>query len=160
MQIRRAVATDENAIRELAQAFEVFGPYVEVFHRMLHGEDLTNHNVRFPVEIYVQEGDDGGVLGFIAVEWVEPGDTKTCEIHGISVRSGARRGGVASTLLDYVVGHGIKRGAHRLRAITAEVDNPPALRFLEARGFANQGFAGFYPRGQRAVRVILNLANP
>ena len=159
MPIRRAVAGDENAIRELAQAFEVFGPYVQVFCTMLHGGDLSHHNVFFPVEIHVQEGDGGGILGFIAVEWIERSDTKTGEIHGISVRSGARRGGVASTLVDYVVGLGVKRGAHQLRAITAEVDNPPALRFFEARGFANQGFAGFYPRGQRAVRVIRNLAN-
>jgi ribosomal protein S18 acetylase RimI-like enzyme len=160
MPIRRAVAGDDNAIRELAQAFEVFGPYVDVFCRMLHGGDLSKHNVFFPVEIHVQEGDDGGILGFIAVEWVEPGDSKTGKIHGVSVRPYLRRGGVASTLLDHVVRLAMERGTQRLDALTAEVENPPARTFFERKGFVTNGVVvGRYQAGQTAITMVRTL-NP
>jgi GNAT superfamily N-acetyltransferase len=152
MPIRRADARDEAAITELAGEFNRFGDYVGAFLRMLRGEQV-GYGVRFPVEIHVQEGDGGGILGFIAVEWEDGSEQLplTGNIHGISVRPSDRRGGVASALLNHVVDLAGERGAGRLRARTAEVDNPAARRFFESRGFALEGPAGWYRPDQPAI---------
>ena len=157
MPIRRADARDEAAIAELAGEFDRFGDYVGAFLRMLRGEQV-GYGVQFPVEIYVQEGDDGGILGFIAVEWVEPRDPKTGKIHGVSVCPNLRRGGVASTLLDHVVGLAMERGTQRLEALTSEVENPPARTFFERQGFVtNDVVVGRYYAGQTAITMIRTL---
>jgi ribosomal protein S18 acetylase RimI-like enzyme len=160
MPIRKADARDEAAIAELAREFNRFGDYVGAFLRMLHGEEV-GYGVRFPVEIYVQEGDDGGILGFIAVEWEDgSGRPLTGNLHGIAVRPRARRGGIASSLLDHVVALAGERGVRRLTARTAEVDNPAARSFFESRKFALQGHAGRYRPNQPAIYLDRTLGVP
>lgn len=144
--IRNHTPEDRTFIAELAEsAFGRFGPFRTIFENMLDG--LGVPGVRGEMEIFVHKTDAGIQTGFIAVEW----SAAVTNIHGVAVAEEFRRQGVSSRLLDHVVASSTARGVTSLKCITAETENMPALSFFQKKGFANMGFAGKYPNGQKAV---------
>jgi N-acetylglutamate synthase-like GNAT family acetyltransferase len=138
---------DHSFILNQADQFTVFGPYVEVFRRMLNGHAVPGvqvQNIQFSIcEV------NGSVAGFLAVEW------KSDEgiIHGVVASPDFKRKGVARGLINHLFHEALLRGVQQLKAITAETENPAAMAFFRAHGFEIQGVAGTYPNGQRAVHL-------
>lgn len=149
--IRLAKPEDEQFITGLAHAFDRFGPYVQVFADMLSGNHaaLEQHGVIGEIELFIHEDDAGQSTGFVAVEWRQGAG----HIHGVVVDDRFRTQGVATELVNHVAQLAHNRGIATLECITAETDNVPALRCFIQLGFDNEGYAGQYPHGQRAVRL-------
>ena len=150
--IRPATLKDLEFITDLAHIFDRFGPYVQVFVNMLNGnrDALRPLGVIGEVELFIHEDDAGQRTGLVAVEWKEDG---IGDIHGVAVDETHRRKGVAKHLLDHVEQLARQRGTMSLECITAETENAPALSCFTDCGFQKLGFEGYYPKGQRAVRL-------
>jgi ribosomal protein S18 acetylase RimI-like enzyme len=101
------------------------------------------------VEIFVHSNEAGRQTGFISVEW----RNGTANIHGVAVSEEFRRQGIAARLLDHVIESASLKRITSFECITAETENLQALSFFENKEFIVHGFAGSYPRGQRAVRL-------
>ena len=158
MNIRTAIpAQDQQAILRLAERFSQFGRhYSQAFISMLNRQPLTHQpavNVA-NIEIFVAEIEEPGVVGFTAVEWR---DGPQAELHGIAVDIEHEGKGVASLLLRHVIEQARLRGVEQLECITAETENPSALRLFTNHGFQNAGLIGLYPRGQRAIKLTRSL---
>lgn len=149
--IRLARTEERNFITNEAAASSRFGPYVPVFNAMLDGDHtvLRRHGVRGDVELFLYEDAANQRAGFVAVEWI-PG---IVHIHGVVVDERIRRHRVATNLINHVEQLARKRGIVTLECNTAETGNFPALRCFEQWGRHNEGLAGRYPNGQRAVRL-------
>jgi ribosomal protein S18 acetylase RimI-like enzyme len=150
--IRPATPNDSDFITRSAGAFNRFGPYVQVFDDMLHGNAaaLRPYGVTGAVKLFVSVDNTEHPMGFIAVEW----KPTVGHIHGVVVSGGFQRQGVATQLLDHVRRLAQERGIKTLECITAETENTPALNCFTNWGFRNMGYAGPYPMGQRAVRLL------
>jgi N-acetylglutamate synthase-like GNAT family acetyltransferase len=149
--IRPIATEDQNFVLNQADQFTVFGPYVEVFRRMLNGHAVPGvqvQNIQFSIcEV------NGSVAGFLAVEWkLDEGI-----IHGVVASLDFKRRGVARGLINHVFHEARLRGVQKLKAITAETENPAAMAFFRAHGFEIQGVAGTYSNGQRAVHLCREL---
>ena len=114
---------------------------------MLNGNPVPGVQVQ-NLQFFIGE-IDGAAAGFSAVEW------KSDEgiIHGVVASPDFKRRGVARGLINHVFHEARLRGVQKLKAITAETENPAAMAFFRAHGFEIQGVAGTYPKGQRAVHL-------
>lgn len=150
--IRSITSEDHAFIVEQADQFTVFGPYVNVFRKMLNGIHTPGVVVQ-NIQFFICEAN-GNPAGFLAVEW------KTVEglIHGVVTAPNFKRQGVGSSLINHVVAEARARGIATLKAITAETDNPAALALFNAHGLENQGRAGSYPNGQGAAHLVRELS--
>jgi len=148
---RPANPQDHEFIARLANAFDRFGPYAQVFADMLDGNHaaLVPYGVNGEVALFIHEDGLGQCTGFVAVEWRQ----RVGHIHGVVVDDQFRRQGVATRLLNHVEQLARDRGITTLECITAETDNAPALHCFTQWGFDNEGSVGNYPLGQRAVRL-------
>lgn len=149
--LRAMSIADHKFILKQADQFAVFGPYVEVFQRILNGNPVPGVQVQ-NLQFFIGE-IDGAAAGFLALEW----KTGEAMIHGVAVSADYKRQGVASCLLTHILVVAQDKGVHSLKAITAETANPAALALFGAHGFENQGRAGNYPAGQRAVHLCREL---
>ncbi len=149
--IRPIATEDQNFVLNEAGQFAIFGPYVEVFRKMLNGHAVPGVQVQ-NVQFSISEVN-GSAAGFSAVEW------KSDEgiIHGVVASQDFKRKGVARGLINYLFHEARLRGVQKLKAITAETENPAAMAFFRAHGFEIQGVAGTYPNGQRAVHLCREL---
>lgn len=149
--IRSIIPEDHAFVLEQADQFTVFGPYVEVFRKMLNGMHV--HGVAVEnVQFFICELNETPA-GFLAVEW------KTAEglIHGVVTAPNFKRQKIGSRLLNHVLAEAQGRGIKTLKAITAETDNRAAMTLFTAKDFENQGRAGSYPNRQVAVNLVLKL---
>jgi ribosomal protein S18 acetylase RimI-like enzyme len=152
MPIRTQLPQDREQVQQLAQAFLAFGPYPQIIMALFDqaGHQYASYGVIGEVELLVATGEDETCNGFVALEWSGP----TLKIHAIAVQPALRRAGVARMLLEHAEAKARERGTiTSLDGITAETENPAALQFFINAGFENLGFAGYYPAGQRAVRL-------
>lgn len=145
--IRSITSEDHAFVLQQADQFTVFGPYVDVFRKMLNGIHVPGVGVQ-NVQFFICELNETPA-GYLAVEW------KTAEgiIHGVVTAPNFKRQRVGSSLINHVVAEAQARGIPTLKAITAETDNPAALVLFTAQGFSNQGRGGRYPNGQAAVNL-------
>lgn len=145
--IRPSRPDDGEVVLQLAQQFNVFGPYVAEFERRLR--QLP------PTEFFVYEDDGGNTIGFAAVVW----SGATGDIIGVAVDPAFKRQGIATRFLEHIERIAREKGVTELKCITAEPENPSALACFLRYGFENLGFAGNnYPLGQRAVNLAKMLA--
>jgi ribosomal-protein-alanine N-acetyltransferase len=106
-----------------------------------------------PTVRYLVADVDGVVVGYAVASYA--GDI--AELQRIGVTPTMRRTGVATALLDDVVGHGPATGANRLLLEVRE-DNTGALAFYADRGFVEiDRRPGYYRDGATAVVLRLPL---
>jgi ribosomal protein S18 acetylase RimI-like enzyme len=147
MPIRNAQNQDQNDyafITELAQEFDIFGPYGPVFQNLFHNQ---------PDSFLIYENDEYTRIGFAQIQWIG----NVGDIQGIAVVPAYRRQGVAGQLLAQILIIANNRRATSLQCITAQADNEPALKFFTRHGFINRGVAGQYPKHQIAVKLVRQL---
>jgi ribosomal protein S18 acetylase RimI-like enzyme len=147
MPIRHAQNQGQNDyafITELAQVFNIFGPYGPVFQNLFHNQ---------PDSFLIYENDEHTRIGFAQIQWIG----NIGDIQGIAVVPAYRRQGVAGQLLAQILVRANNRGTTSLQCITAQADNEPALTFFTRHGFINQRVAGQYPNHQIAVQLVRQL---
>ena len=155
MPIRTQLPQDREQVQQLAQAFLPFGQQfpdviLKIFDRNAIGLPAIINMAE--VEVFVHTAADGTGDGFAAIEWKSSG--QVLELHAIAVDAEHRSEGVGSALIDHLVSLAqARKGSGAIECITAETENPAALQFFTHAGFENLGFAGYYPAGQRAVRL-------
>ena len=147
---------DLPAIRQLAQRFDTFGPYAQVFENLLLGRHVHGVNVD-NLEMHVADEAQEGAVGFVAVEWQRDGSDDTAEMHGVAVHSNHARQGIASDLLRYVIQRARERHVTRLQCITAATENPAALALFTHHGFQVVENVDPYPNRQTAVRLVYEI---
>jgi ribosomal-protein-alanine N-acetyltransferase len=144
--IRPAGVEDADAIAALEQ--ECQGP--DAWSAWLVADGVAG---TLPTVRYLVAEVDGRVVGYAVASYA--GDI--AELQRIGVASTARRGGVATALLDEVVAEAPGRGANRL-LLEVRDDNADALGFYAARGFVEiDRRPRYYRDGTTAVVLRLPL---
>lgn len=99
--------------------------------------------------------EDGAVLGCAALKELEPGHR---EVKSMRTATAARRRGVASRLLDHVVGEARSRGFTRLSLETGSQGFfAPARALYASRGFVECGPIPGYAADPNSVFMTLSL---
>jgi ribosomal-protein-alanine N-acetyltransferase len=144
--IRPAGVEDADAIAALEQ--ECQGP--DAWSAWLVADGVAG---TLPTVRYLVAEVDGRVVGYAVASYA--GDI--AELQRIGVASTARRGGVATALLDEVVAEAPGTGANRL-LLEVRDDNAGALAFYAARGFVEiDRRPRYYRDGTTAVVLRLPL---
>jgi ribosomal protein S18 acetylase RimI-like enzyme len=147
--IRNIIPEDHNFIIQLSRTFNRFGRYDEIFMSMLNG--IAPPGVEGKVNLFIHLNIAGQQTGFFALEKKQ----NIGNILGVAVDENFRRQGIATLLLKHAEEIARSQEISSLECITAETENPSALRCFVRYGFINMGYAGIYPKGQRAVRLRL-----
>ncbi len=143
----KAIALDLQFVLNLAQEFNVYGPYVPIFQNLFN--QAVHPGNDGSVEFFIHKDINGTSTGFIAVQW----SAGLGDVHGVVVDQVYRGKGYAKELLDHVLGLARQRGVQTLKAITAAL-NAAALRSFQRAGYnVGNGVAGLYPNGQQAVNL-------
>ena len=142
--IRRAVADDVDEIVGLEAACQG----VDAWSGWLVRDGVEGG---LPTVRYFVADSDDGVVGYAVASFA--GDI--AELQRIGVTAAVRRTGIATALLDEVVGEAPGTGANRLLLEVRE-DNAPALAFYAARGFIEIDRRPRYYR-DGATAVVLRL---
>ena len=94
------------------------------------------------------------MLGRVSEGWFEP---RTCELLAIAVTTPWQGRGFGGRLLERMIRESERMGLDQMVLHTA-VDNLPARRLFEKAGFQPGGIQqGFYPAGQAALKMVLDL---
>jgi ribosomal protein S18 acetylase RimI-like enzyme len=150
--IRNIIPEDHNFITQLSRTFNRFGPYEEIFMSILNG--IAPLGVIGQVNLYVLLNKARQQTGFLAFEKQQ----NAGNILGVAVDENFRRQGIATLLLKHAEEIARSQEISTLECITAETENPSALKCFVRYGFINMGYAGIYPKRQPAVRLRLELA--
>jgi ribosomal protein S18 acetylase RimI-like enzyme len=163
--IREGTADDDDFVREVSQrVFEQFGDY---------GAFLPSY-LEHPSVFTVIAEEEGRPVGFVmlalvassrAMPWEEgevSDETLDAEVLAIAVSPEHQSRRVGSRLMDYAVT--CAEGWHRTVAVRSLQLNVAHTNHRAYSFFAREGFVevdprdGFYPRGQRSIRMARRLS--
>jgi len=146
VRLRAAVPEDVPFLYRLSRAaFQAYGDYAEVLK-----EALNERKVLTLVAVEGVQPVGFGMLGFLAGAGRE---AAAMEVVALAVEVRHQGQGVGRRLMEALEERAAGMGCRLLRIHTA-VENRPARRLFEGRGFYTRGYlAEFYPEGQDALRM-------
>jgi ribosomal protein S18 acetylase RimI-like enzyme len=100
--------------------------------------------------------DDGEVVGIVAVFLLPEESSRTAHLVSMWVAPGARRTGVATEMIDSVVGWADQRGAESVELWVTET-NEPARRLYKRYGFVGSGERQKLPSDRRIDEIQMRL---
>lgn len=133
----------------------------DLFGRGAWSEESVRQEFHAPARVYLMDVEDGHadtenpIIRGYAGYWYDGDDA---EIMTIGVGDPFQRQGIASALLESLIGSARRQGAKRM-LLEVRVDNVPALALYERFGFTRMGLRKRYyqPEGIDAYTMSLDL---